>query len=171
MKRAAFAAVTALFLVTPTLAQQASEQPAEQQASPGQQAPANTETQQSMQPQPAPLESEPLPTACAPDTALMGSEQARSLSDTAGLEDLNPGQEQLLSALSALQIKMKSNVSDESLDRAVACALIAIYQSAQDIAEVQGQFGQDQTVSTAGQTFQQTAAEQLPILLDWLEQH
>ena len=174
MHKLVFVAPLMLGLCAPVLAQETQTAPqAPAQAAPVEQAAPNVvETapldQQAMQPQAPQVQGESLPPACAPAAGLSGSEQSMGTADMSGLEHMGEGNDQLISATSALQVQLKSAVAQENIDIAYACALVALFNGLKSITAVQTQFGQDATIRQPAERVLQSGEQDIAGVVDWL---
>jgi hypothetical protein len=151
-------------------AQQAPAQvaPTEQAAPAGNNAP--SQDQQTMQQQAPAQQGEALPAACAPVPGLSGSEQSMGTADMSGLEHLGEGNDQLISATSALQVQIKSAAAQENIDIAYACALVALYNGLEAITAVHAEFGQDPTIRQTAERVLSAGGRDIGGVIDWLNQ-
>ena len=122
-----------------------------------------------MQQQAPALEGKPLPTACAPVSGLSGSEQAMGTADMSSLEHLGEGNDQLISALAALQVQVKQAVAQENIDIAYACALVALHNGLETLTGVQAEFGQDETIRQAARSVLQNSQGNIGSVVQWLD--
>ena len=151
--------------------------PIEQSATPGQApvAPATNAdgsaasvTPQTMQSEAPAQQSEALPPACAPATPLAGSEQSMSATDMSGMEQMPEGNDQLLSALSAVEVQMKSAVAQQNFDIAYACALVSLSNGVEAINKLNQQFGKDDKLKSAAEQTMHAGDTNIAGVVDWL---
>ena len=129
-----------------------------------------SQQQQTMQPQAPVVQVRPLPANCTPATALAGSEQSMSATDMSSLEHLGPGNDALLSALSAIQVQMKSAVAQENIDLGYACAVLALYNGLDALTAVQREHGTDATVRQGAERVLQQSQGDVQSLEAWVGQ-
>ena len=99
-----------------------------------------------------------------------GSEQAVPSDDSAG-QQAAAGMDEMRAAMSDMERQLQAAVSQQNIDRAFACSLLAFHRGLAAMAGVHAEHGEEQGLKDAMERFLTDVEDERQQLSQWLDQH
>ena len=99
-----------------------------------------------------------------------GSEQAVPSDDSAG-QQAAAGMDEMRAAMSDMERQLQAAVSQQNIDRAFACSLLAFHRGLAAMAGVHAEHGEEQGLKDAMERFLTDVEDERQQLIQWLDQH